>query len=137
MTSSLTLFVTLTLLELLLLFLVIVFFLRLKKSEKTMNELVEKHSQMLQKLRFNAELEQELVSSFETRQQELVELDKKLKTRADELTRLIKQAETMSRSPDFLRQVILEGRRQGKTPQAIAKNTGLSVEEVELIMEQT
>lgn len=137
MTSSIILFIALSVLELLLLILVIVFFLRLKKSEKSMNELVEKHSQMLQKIRFNAELEHELVSSFETRQQELVEIDKKLKARAEELQKLIKQAESMSRSPDLLRQIILEGRRQGKTPQAIARSTGLSVEEVELIMEQS
>jgi uncharacterized protein HemX len=137
MTSSVILFIALSFLELLLLILVIVFFIRLKKSEKSMNHLVEKHSQMLQKLRFNAELEQELLSSFETRQQELVEIDKKLKARAEELQKLIKQAESMSRSPDLMRQIILEGRRQGKTPQAIARSTGLSVEEVELIMEQS
>jgi uncharacterized protein HemX len=137
MTSSVILFIALSVLELLLLILVIVFFIRLKKSEKSMNELVEKHSRMLQKIRFNAELEQELLSSFETRQQELVEIDRKLKSRAEELQKLIKQAESLSSSPDLMRQIILEGRRQGKTPQAIARSTGLSVEEVELIMEQS
>jgi uncharacterized protein HemX len=137
MTSSLILLVIVSLLELLLLVLVVVFFYRLKRSEKAMNALTEKHEQMLQKLKFNAELEQELVSSFETRQQELVELDKKLHTKAEELKRLIEQAESMSRSPDFLREIIMEGRRQGKTPLAIAKSTGLSVEEVEIIMEQS
>lgn len=136
MTSSLTLLAVVSLLELLLLTLVIVFFFRLKRSEKSMNDLTQKHDQMLNKLRFNAELEQELVSSFETRQQELVELDKNLAAKAKELKKLIKQAESMSKSPDFLREIIFEGRRQGKTFSEIARSTGLSVEEVELIVEQ-
>lgn len=136
MTSSFIFLAAVSILELLLLVLVVVFFFRLKRSETMMNSLIEKHSEMLQKLRFNAELEQELVSSFEARQKELMALDEKLTARAEELSRLIKQAESVSSSPDFLREVILEGRRQGKTPQAIARSTGLSVEEVELIMEQ-
>lgn len=136
MTSSLNLLAAVSLMELVLLALVIVFFFRLKRSEKSMNDLARKHDQMLNKLTFNAELEQELVSSFETRQQELVELDKELAAKAKELKKLIKQAESMSKSPDFLREIIFEGRRQGRTYTEIARSTGLSVEEVELIIEQ-
>jgi hypothetical protein len=101
-----------------------------------MNELTKKHDQMLSKIKFNAELEQELLSSFTTRQQELVELDQELGARAADLKKLINEAKSMSKSPDLIRRVIAEGRRQGKTTHEIARSTGLSVEEVELIIEQ-
>jgi hypothetical protein len=35
-----------------------------------------------------------------------------------------------------LRQVIISGNRQGKSPKELAKTTGLSVDEVELIIDQ-
>ena len=53
-----------------------------------------------------------------------------------ELRRLLEQAEGISRSPQFLREIILNGRRKGLSSRQIARNAGLSVDEVELILAQ-
>ena len=87
-----------------------------------------------EKLDFNAKLEQELVGSFQRRQAELAELDQKLEERSRQLEKLVRKAEEFTRSPDFLRQVIVNGARRGQSPQALAKATGLSLDEVELIL---
>ena len=50
--------------------------------------------------------------------------------------RLLEQAEGISRSPQFLRELILNGRRKGLNSRQIAKNAGLSVDEVDLILAQ-
>lgn len=136
MSSSLVLLFIVSLTELLLLVVVLVFFLRLRRSETLLNTLQEKQESLLRKLHFNAELEQELVSSFEQRQDVLSSLNERLESRAAELEKLLKQAEQVCRSPRFLRELIISGRRQGKSPQALAISTGLSVDEVELILEQ-
>ncbi len=46
------------------------------------------------------------------------------------------QAEGICRSPQFLRELILNGRRKGLSSRQIARNAGLSVDEVELILAQ-
>ena len=48
----------------------------------------------------------------------------------------MKEAQEFSRSPDFLRQIIVNGSRRGQSPLALAKATGLSLDEVELILVQ-
>ncbi len=48
----------------------------------------------------------------------------------------MEQAEGIARSPQFSREIILNGRRKGLTPRQIARNAGLSVDEVELILAQ-
>ena len=45
-------------------------------------------------------------------------------------------AEGITRSPQFLRELILNGQRKGLSAKQIARNAGLSVDEVELIMSQ-
>lgn len=136
MSSSLILLFLVSLTELLLLVVVLVFFMRLKRSEAILSTLQEKQESLLRSLHFNAELEQELVSTFEKRQSELGQLNNALEGRIQEVQRLLKQTEQVSRSPHFLREVILSGRRQGKTIPDLATSTGLSVDEVELILDQ-
>ena len=110
MTSGLLLlFVSLT--ELAMLFMVIAFFWRLKKSEHVLNELQGRHEELLSRLQVNAQLEQELVFTFERRQAELTDLDRKLEERSQELNRLLRQAEKFTQSPQFLREIVAEAER--------------------------
>lgn len=136
MSSSLALLFIVSLTELALLVVVLVFFLRLRRSEALLGALQDKQEELLRKLHFNAELEQELVSTFTERQEMLSRLDERLQDRAADLEKLLKQAEQVSRSPRFLRELVLSGHRQGKPAQALAMATGLSVDEVELIIGQ-
>ena len=126
----------LTVCELTLLLLVVLFFSRLRRSEDLLAKLQKNQDALLNKLDFNAKLEQELVGSFTRRQAELAELDQKLEQRRAELEKLVKKAQEFSRSPDFLRQIIVNGSRRGQSPLALAKATGLSLDEVELILAQ-
>ena len=134
MTSSSLLLLTMSLVEVALLAVVVFFFWRLRKSEAVLSQLQSKQDDLLNKLRFNAQLEQELVSTFEQRQAELAELDARIEERAKDLRRIIKQAEEYTRSPQFLRQVVVSGHRSGKSPAELARATGLSLDEVELII---
>lgn len=136
MTSYSLLVTFLTVCELLLLLLVVLFFSRLRRSEELLAKLQKNQDALLKKLDFNARLEHELVSSFQSRQAELAELDQKLEERRTELERLVKKAEEYTRSPDFLRQIIVNGSRRGQSSQTLAKATGLALDEVELILAQ-
>ncbi len=125
-----------TLIEVLLLLLAAVFFVKLKKSESLMRALQDRQQEFLRRLDFNAQLEKEIVSSFASRQEELAALEEKLQYRAEEMRRLLEQAETFTKSPQFLRQTILSGFKRGHSIQALAQSTGLSEDEVELILDQ-
>lgn len=128
----LLLFMSIT--EILLLLLLFVFFMRLKRSEALLNEMQARQESLITKMHFNSQLEQELVESFAERQEQLRQLDIQLEARAAGLEKLLKQAESMQRSPQFLREMILDGHRKGRSPQQMARATGLSVDEVELIL---
>ena len=91
---------------------------------------------LLARIEMNARLEKEIVATFAQRQAELRSLDEKLEQRAQDLRRLLDQAEGITRSPQFLRELILNGQRKGLSAKQIARNAGLSVDEVELIMSQ-
>lgn len=130
------LLLALSITEILLLLLVVFFFLRLRQSEAVLSKLRAKQEELLNKLRFNAQLEQEIVSSFEQRQNELSHLDQQLEARAADMKRLLKQAEEVCKSPQFLREIVVSGCKRGKSSQELARATGLSFEEVELIIEQ-
>jgi uncharacterized protein HemX len=130
------LLLALSITEILLLLLVVFFFLRLRQSEAVLSKLRAKQEELLNKLRFNAQLEQEIVSSFEQRQNELSHLDQQLEARAADMKRLLKQAEEVCKSPQFLREIVVSGCKRGKSSQELARATGLSLEEVELIIEQ-
>ncbi len=122
--------------ELILFFLLLKFFRRLRRSEEMFARLQSDQDSLLEKLRLNAELEQELMHSFAERQEELLALNAKLEERARHISDLLAQAETVSRSPRFLRELILEGAKKGRSAEHLARSTGLSLDEVRLIMEQ-
>lgn len=136
MDTTTVLLVLFTLIELVLLGLVTAFFLRLRKSEALVSSLQARQEEFLNKLQFNAQLEQELVSSFQDRQRQLAALDDQLETQAKRLGKLLTQAREYSKSPSFLRQIILSGHKEGAAPEKLARSTGLSLEEVQLIIDQ-
>lgn len=134
MTLPLWIIAVITLAEVALLLLVLFFFLRLKRSEDLLVRLQASQEKMLSRIYANAELEQELVGSFTQRQEQLAMLNRKLEDRAEYLRRLLEQAEGIIRSPQFLREIILNNHRKGKNNAQIARDTGLSIDEVELIL---
>ncbi|OEU71518.1 MAG: hypothetical protein BA863_07875 [Desulfovibrio sp. S3730MH75] len=134
MTIFLLIFFSIT--EIVLLIAIIFFFLRLKKSETLVNQLQSKQEEFINKLHFNAQLESEIVSTFEQRQLELAHLDQLLDNKTKKLKKILAQADEFSRSPQFLRQIIITGHKEGKSVSRLAKSTGLSTEEVELIIDQ-
>ena len=128
--------IIITLAEIVLFALLLHFFSRLRKSEKLLSELSVNQQSLMDKLRANAELERELMQSFAVRQASLQNLNASLEERAAELNSLLEQAQAMSRSPQFLREVIISGKRKGRSSAQLAKATGLSLDEVELILAQ-
>ncbi len=123
--------------ELALFFLIWRFFSRLRRSEEYLDQLQEGQDRLLAKIERNAGLEKDLVESFMQRQEELTQLNIRLEERADALRKLLEQAETVSRSPKFLRELIIAGSRKGRTPEQLSRSTGLSLDEVELILAQS
>jgi len=122
--------------ELVLLILVVGFFARLRRSEDMLQALQTNQAELMGRLQKSAQLEQELLESFEDRQRALMRLEDKLIAREKELSKLVRQAEEVSRSPDFLRQVVLAGLKKGQSAREMAKATGMSQDEVELIISQ-
>lgn len=135
-TLLLILILSSSVLELFVLAGVVFFYRRLKKSEGLMHMLQDNQAKLLGRIETNARLEREIVNSFTQRQAELEELNDKLEERAKTLRRLLEQAEGITRSPQFLREIILNGRKKGYSAAQIARNAGLSVDEVELILAQ-
>lgn len=135
-TLFIILIISCSVLEILLLAGALVFYLRLKHSESLLNTLQDNQQSLLARIEMNARLEREIVATFAQRQAELRELDSRLEARASELRKLMEQAEGIARSPQFLREIILNGRSKGLSSRQIAKNAGLSVDEVELILAQ-
>ena len=121
-TPFLALVIVFSLLELLILGGVLFFYLRLRRSETLLNTLQGNQESLLARIEMNARLEREIVATFAQRQAEL--------------RGLLEQAEGICRSPQFLREIILNGRRKGLSSRQIARNAGLSVDEVELILAQ-
>ncbi|MCH5277567.1 MAG: hypothetical protein J1E80_06990 [Desulfovibrionaceae bacterium] len=120
--------------ELALLILVLVFFLRLRRSEQILSALQANQDDLLDRMLRNAELEQEMVATFAQRQEQLAQLNTRMEDRIATLRRLLEQAEGISRSPHFLREVILNCRGKGQSVEAIARKTGLARDEIELIL---
>ena len=133
---QLGLIILFSIMELLILSGVLFFYLRLRNSELLLNTLQGNQEALLARIEMNARLEKEIVATFAQRQAELRSLDEKLEQRAQDLRRLLDQAEGITRSPQFLRELILNGQRKGLSAKQIARNAGLSVDEVELIMSQ-
>lgn len=126
-----------TLSEVVLLAIVILFFLRLKKSEALLSGLQANQEGFIKRLQFNTQLESELVATFEQRQQELVALNQELENKSAALKKLVDQASEYCKSPQFMKEIIMKGHRAGKSPVQLAKTTGLSLEEIELIIDQS
>lgn len=122
--------------EVILFFLLLRFFSRLRKSEALLLKLSEGQESLMDKLRTNSELERELMQSFSIRQVELQQLNATMESRIEELKNLLEQAEKVSRSPQFLRELIIKGSKKGRSSAQLAKATGLSLDEVELILAQ-
>lgn len=122
--------------EIVLLGVVILFFLRLKKSETLLSTLQAKQEEFIKRLQFNTQLENELVATFEQRQNELATLNEEVERRTGELKKLVNLANDYCKSPQFMREIIINGHRAGKSPVQLAKSTGLSLEEIELIIDQ-
>ena len=135
-TIFLLLIIACSILELILLCGALLFYWRLRRSGKLLNSLQDSQQTLLARIEMNARLEKEIVATFAQRQAELRELDSKLEQRANDLRRLMAQAEGITRSPQFLREIILNGKRKGLSSRQIAKNAGISVDEVELILAQ-
>ena len=133
---SFWLLIALTAFEFILLALLLTFFARLRRSEQLLVKLQAGQKSLLDNLQQNAQIESDLISSFAERQKELALLDTQLKERITVLKRLLSQAETISRSPQFLRELVISGTRQGTPLQELAKSTGLSLDEVKLILAQ-
>lgn len=126
-----------TISEIVLLGVVIMFFLRLKKSEALLSALQTDQEEFIKRLQFNTQLESELVATFEQRQMSLVTLNEELEQRTAELQKLLDLANEYCKSPQFLRETIINGRKAGKSTVQLAKATGLSLEEIELILDQS
>ncbi len=124
--------------EIFLLFLLVVFFFRLKRSESLLQLMQDKQEDLLARLHFNAELEQEVVTSFETRQNQLQNLDDALARRVEELKALLAEAENVAGKVDLKpqnpRQKIINGYKKGLSIQALSRSTGMTTDEVELII---
>lgn len=120
--------------ELIFLLILFWFFSRLKRSESLLNELQANQERLLAKLDINAQLEQELMESFDDRQQELMQLDSQLEERIQELRRLLSEAKGVTRSPGLLREIITSGFKAGRSKAELAKSTNLSIDEVSLIL---
>lgn len=112
----------------------VVFFVRLRRSEALLNTLQANQEQLLARLHLNAELEQELMNSFAQRQAELQALDHKLEERVLSLKSLLMEADGVNRSPQLLREIIVAGSRSGKSLQDLARSTNLSIDEIRLIL---
>lgn len=132
MSTILLVFFSLT--EIALLCIVIAFFIRLRKSEALLSKIQSKQEEFVNRLHFNAQLENEMVATFEQRQSELSHLNDELEEKITTLNDLIKKADEYSKSPQFLRQIVLDGHKAGKSLAVLARKTGLSIEEVELII---
>ncbi len=91
---------------------------------------------LMDKLAFNAQLEKELIRSFEERQRELSILDSKLQIKIEEAKRLLSQLEKMTSSPKLLKEIIIKGYKKGESIVSLSNRTGLSIEEIEWILEQ-
>ncbi len=134
MQISFWLLILASLTEVLLFIGLVVFFVRLRRSEALLNTLQANQEQLLARLHLNAELEQELMDSFAQRQAELQALDHKLEERVLSLKTLLMEADGVNRSPQLLREIIVAGSRSGKSLQDLARSTNFSIDEIRLIL---
>jgi len=133
---NLLILASITIAEFILIVLVLLFFKRLRKSEYALESLQSNQAEILDRMLRNASLEQEIVTTFIQRQEQLERLNIAMEERIYVLKRLIKQAEEISHSPYFLREVIMNCRKKGQTIEMIAQKTGMARDEIELIFKK-
>ena len=136
MHASYWIILVVSLLEVALLVGVVAFFIRLRRSVQLLAKLQQNQGEFLKRIEKSTELEKQLLENFADRQAELLHLEGQLADREKKLRDLLRQTESLSQSPGFLRQIILSGHRKGKSPKELAQATGLSVEEVDIILGQ-
>lgn len=123
-----------TCVEVFLLGIVIFLFYRLRRSEGVLLQLRANQGELLAKLEASTKLEKELVDNFQVRQQELAKLDRQLQFKIKEVKRLLAAVDNIANSPEFIRQLVLVGHKRGESVESLARKTGLSVEEISLIL---
>ncbi len=128
--------ISITVAEFFLIFLVLLFFKRLKRSESALENLQQNQEEVMDRLLRNVTLEQEMVATFIQRQEQLERLNLAMEERIYMLKRLLKQAEEISHSPYLLREVIMNARKKGQSLESIAQKTGLAKDEIELILKK-
>lgn len=131
---NILLWASITAAELVLIFLVLLFFKRLRRSEHLLVTLQENQEELMDRMLRNVTLEQEMVSTFIQRQEQMERLNIAMEERITMLKKLIKQAEEISHSPYLLREIILNCRKKGQNTDMIAKATGMARDEIELII---
>ena len=133
---NLLILASITIAELILIVLVLLFFKRLRKSEQALEGLQNNQEEIMDRMLRNASLEQEIVATFIQRQERLERLNIAMEERIYALKRLLKQAEEISRSPYLLREVIMACRKKGQNIDVIAQKTGMARDEIELILKK-
>ncbi len=126
----------LTFAELIIIFLVLLFFRRLKRSEEALEHLQRNQEEFMDRLHRNVQLEQEMVTTFIQRQEQLERLNIAMEERIYHLKNLIKQAEEISHSPYLLREIILSSKKKGLSLDMIAKKTNMAKDEIEIILKK-
>ena len=131
---NLAILASITIAELILIILVLLFFKRLRKSEQALENLQNNQEEVMDRMIRNVSLEQEMVATFIQRQEQLERLNIAMEERIYVLKRLIKQAEEISHSPYLLREIIMSSRKKGHNIDMIAQRTGMARDEIEMIL---
>ncbi len=126
----------LTLAEFIIIFLVLLFFKRLRRSEQALEHLQSNQEEFMDRLLRNVQLEQEMVTTFIQRQEQLERLNIAMEERIYYLKNLIKQAEDISHSPYLMREIIMNSKKKGLPLDMIAKKTGMAKDEIEIILKK-
>ncbi len=125
-----------TVAEFVLIILVLLFFKRLRRSEEALEQLQNNQEEFMDRLYRNVQLEQEMVTTFIQRQEQLERLNIAMEERIYHLDRLLKQADDISHSPYLLREIIMSAKKKGHSMEMIAKKTGMAKDEIELILKK-
>ena len=133
---NLLILASITVAELILIILVLLFFKRLRRSEEVLETLQSNQEEFMDRMMRNANLEQEMVTTFIQRQEHLERLNIAMEERIYMLKRIIKQAEEISHSPYLLREIIMNCRKKGHNIDMIAQKTGMARDEIELILKK-
>lgn len=136
MFMNLFILASITVAEFILIILVLLFFKRLRKSEEALERLQSNQEEFMDRMLRNANLEQEMVTTFIQRQEHLERLNIAMEERIYMLKKLIKQGEEISHSPYLLREVIMNCRKKGLNIDMIAQKTGMAKDEIELILKK-